>query len=175
MSILHDVSKFARRIDAAGRSVAMAALLGSVWMLPSVAAAFNLVTQQEARESAVYEAANPPSPFTARAIDPLGPRIEIVSPDLAAASLQSPLLILMKFQAASGAEILPETFRAQYGAFRIDITDRLVKATKVTREGIQVDRAELPSGSHRLLLKVQDSAERTGEREVRFTVAEPPR
>ena len=153
----------------AGRGAILTGLMFGALMLPSVAAAFNLVTPKEAQASAAHDAANPPARFAVRSIDPLGPRIEIVSPDVAAA-LQSPLDIVVKFQAVAGAEILPESFRAQYGAFRIDITDRLLKATKVTKDGIRVERAELPSGSHRLLLKVEDNAQRTTEREVRFTV-----
>lgn len=152
-----------------GHEAIVAVLAACALMLPSVAAAFNLVTLQEAQASAAHDAANPPARFAVRSIDPLGPRIEIVSPDLASA-LQSPLAIVVKFQAVGGAEIIPESFRAQYGAFRIDITDRLLKATKVTKDGINVERAELPSGSHRLLLKVEDNVQRITEREVRFTV-----
>lgn len=168
MGDLHG-DKCVRAGSIGGRETIMAGLMVGALMLPSVAAAFNLVTSEEARASAAHDDANPPARFAVRSIDPLGPRIEIVSPDLAAA-LQSPLAIVVKFQAVAGAEILPESFRAQYGAFRIDITDRLLKTTKVTKDGIHVERAELPSGSHRLLLKVEDSAQRTTEREVRFTV-----
>lgn len=156
----------------AGRGAIMAGLAVCALMLPSVAGAFNLVTSTEAQASAAYDAVHPPVPFVARSIDPLGPRIDIVSPDLAAA-LQSPMAIVVKFHAAGGAEILPTSFRARYGAFRIDITDRLLKATKVTKEGIHVERAELPSGSHRLFLTVEDNAQRTAEREIRFTVQQP--
>lgn len=152
-----------------GRGAIRAGLVAGLLMLPSLAGAFNLITPTEARASAAYDEVHPPAPFVARSIDPLGPRIDIVSPDLAAA-LQSPMAILVKFQAAAGAEILPASFRARYGAFRIDITDRLLKATKVTKEGIHVERAELPSGSHRLFLTIEDSAQRAAEREVRFTV-----
>lgn len=156
----------------AGRRAIVSGLAAVALMLPSLAAAFNLVTPTEAQASAAYDEVHPPAPFVARSIDPLGPRIDIVSPDLAAA-LQSPMAILVKFQAAAGAEILPASFRARYGAFRIDITDRLLKATKVTKEGIHVERAELPSGSHRLFLTVEDNAQRTAEREIRFTVQQP--
>jgi len=151
------------------RGAIVAGLSACALMLPSLAAAFNLVTPVEAQASAAYDEVHPPVPFVARSIDPLGPRIDIVSPDLAAA-LQSPMAILVKFQAAGGAEILPTSFRARYGAFRIDITDRLLKAAKVTKEGIHVERAELPTGSHRLFLTIEDNAQRTAEREVRFTV-----
>lgn len=148
--------------------VAIAALL-----LPTPALAFNLVTEEEVAASAQYEAAHPKTtlPRRTRSLAPSTPRIEIVSPDLSSGStFQSPLRILVKFQTEDKAEIVPETFRAEYGGFHIDITGRLLKSAKVTKEGISVDKAELPPGNHRLVLKVQDSAERTAEREVRFTV-----
>ena len=149
----------------------LAALIAVATLFPSVVFAFNLVSPEEVAASAQYEAANPAPKYRTRAITPGSPRIEILSPDLSSsAALQSPLKIQVKFEPGETAEIVPGTFKAQYGAFRIDITDRLLKATKVTRDGILVDKAELPSGSHRLFLKVQDSADRTGEREVRFTV-----
>lgn len=140
-------------------------------MLPSLAHAFNIVSVQEAEESARYEAAHPVTEVATKAFDPMAPRIEVLSPDLAVVSaIESPLGIRVKFQAMGGKEILPESFRTYYGAFRIDITERLLKATKVTKEGIQVDKAELPTGSHRLFLKIEDNADRIGEREVKFTV-----
>ena len=141
--------------------------------LPKPSWAFNLVSEEEATASAHYEAAHPAETLKrrTRSVSTPSPRIEIVSPDLSGGStVQSPLKIQVKFYSVDKAEIVPDSFRANYGAFRIDITDRLLKATKVTKEGIQVDRAELPSGNHRLFLKVQDSAERTGESEVRFSV-----
>jgi len=160
------------RIVGATRVLAIAIAVSAA-ISPCAAFAFNLVTAEEAAASAKFEADNPASMFASRtrAFNPTSPRIEIVSPDLSAGSiLQSPVRIQVKFEAAEKAEIVPSTFKAQYGAFRIDITDRLLKATKVTKEGIVVDKAELPSGSHRLFLKVQDSADRTGEQEVRFSV-----
>ena len=139
--------------------------------LPSVAFAFNLVTAQEAEESAKLEAAHSAPKFVAKAFDPSAPKIDVISPDLSSTTtFQSPIVIHVKFLSKEGAEVVPDSFRAQYGAFRIDITDRLLKATKVTKEGIQVDKAELPAGNHRLFLKIQDTEDRVGEREVKFTI-----
>ena len=135
------------------------------------ASALELVTATEAAHSMQHEAAHPDLGIAAKAFDPMAPRILLVAPDLSGGQdVKSPLTIRLKFQPASGADIVPDSFRARYGAFRIDITERLLKATKVTREGIEVDRAELPSGSHRLFLSVQDNGERTGEQEIRFSV-----
>ncbi|MGC4079626.1 MAG: hypothetical protein QM702_21795 [Rubrivivax sp.] len=69
-----------------------------------------------------------------------------------------------------GAPIRPETFKVYYGAFRIDITARIAGAARVTAEGVDVAQAVLPSGSHKLLLEVQDGAGRTGERLLQFSV-----
>ena len=152
-----------------GRS--LSALVLCAWMLPSVALAFNLISAKEAEDSARQEVAYPMPETAAKAFDPMAPRIEVLSPNLAASvSVQSPLAIRVKFQPMGDSQVIPESFRAHYGAFRIDITDRLLKATKVTKEGIQVEKAELPTGSHRLFLKIQDNADRTGEREVKFSV-----
>lgn len=153
------------------RGRVLAGIILCAWMLPSVAFAFNLISAKEAEESARHEAAHPVPDTTAKAFDPMAPRIELLSPNLAAGTnFRSPLAIHVKFLPMGDSQVVPESFRAHYGAFRIDITDRLLKATRVTMEGIQVEKAELPAGNHRLFLRIQDNADRTGEREVKFSV-----
>jgi hypothetical protein len=44
-----------------------------------------------------------------------------------------------------------------YRAFRLDITQRLLGVVKVTKEGIQMRDAVLPSGRHRLALTLADT------------------
>lgn len=107
-------TNLAKRSASAGRTMVSFAAVLCASMLPSPALAFNLVTEQEAKASALYEAANPVPELAARAFDPMGPRIDIVSPDLGSgAPLQSPLAIIVRFQSPGGAEILPESFRAR--------------------------------------------------------------
>ena len=57
-----------------------------------------------------------------------------------------------------------------YGAFKLDITSRLMAQSKVSAQGIDVSEARLPKGSHRLMLEIQDSAGRTGSRSLSFVV-----
>ena len=66
--------------------------------------------------------------------------------------------------------VRPETFKALYGRLRIDITQRLLNATKVTAQGITVKDATLPQGSHRLLLSIEDTEGRLGHKTLEFEV-----
>ena len=66
--------------------------------------------------------------------------------------------------------VRPETFKALYGRLRIDITQRLLNATKVTAQGITVKDATLPQGSHRLLLSIEDTEGRLGQKTLEFEV-----
>ena len=64
----------------------------------------------------------------------------------------------------------PESFRALYGAFRVDITSRLLQVAKLSAEGLTVEAASLPVGSHRIFLEIEDSVGRTGTQLLSVTV-----
>ncbi len=129
------------------------------------AAPLMLVTQQEAIASN-----NAPPTFTPKFVpEKDAPRIEVAAPNLAA-PLTSPMPIQMNFAATSPATIKPETFRVLYGAFQIDVTQRLLSAAKITAQGMNVLEASLPSGKHKLHLSVEDSAGRKGYRLVEFQI-----
>ena len=66
--------------------------------------------------------------------------------------------------------VRPETFKALYGRLRIDITQRLLSATTITTQGITVKEASLPKGSHRLLLSIEDTEGRQGQKVLEFEV-----
>jgi hypothetical protein len=105
-----------------------------------------------------------------RSSQPAGaPRIEVVAPDLTR-PIQVPARIEVRFTGGASSEPRPETFKALYGAFRLDITQRLLKFAKVTKEGIVVSEAELPSGRHQLLLTMTDTQGRQIQQTVSFTV-----
>ena len=97
------------------------------------------------------------------------PRIEVASPNLSG-PLASPTPIQLNFEAAAPAAVKPETFRVLYGAFGIDITQRLLGAAKLNAQGISVQEASLPSGRHKLQLSVEDSLGRKGVRVVEFQI-----
>jgi hypothetical protein len=74
------------------------------------------------------------------------------------------------FVPSASSMVRPETFKVLYGRLRIDITQRLVNAAKITAEGISVKEASLPKGSHRLLLSVEDLQGRLGMKSLDFEI-----
>jgi hypothetical protein len=129
------------------------------------AAPLALITEEETRAS--IAAGGLPMPRNTP--QPGAPKIELLSPDLSN-TVSVPTKIEVRFKADAPAELKPETFRALYGAFRIDITQRLLGVATVTREGISVSEATLPAGRHQLLLTVTDSLGRATQQFVSFTV-----
>lgn len=136
-----------------------------VCALSAPATTLPLVTPQEMEAS---NSALPP--FTSKfAPEKDAPKIQVITPKLAE-SMTSPTAIELSFAAVSPAAIKPETFKVLYGAFQIDITKRLLASAKVTPQGISVQEATLPSGSHRLHLWVDDSFGRKGYRFIEFQI-----
>jgi hypothetical protein len=130
-----------------------------------------LITPDEVNQEAVWRASNPePVMFRPKNVSPGRPVIEMVAPASLAEPIKTPFPIRIAFKAKDGATIKPETFQALYGFLKIDITERLTGKAKVTREGIDVESAAIPSGNHRLVLRVSDDKDRQGETEIRFSV-----
>lgn len=124
-----------------------------------------LITPEEA--SASQAAGGLITPRSAR--QPGAPQISLVSPDVSK-PVGAPTPIELRFLVTPPAEVRPETFRALYGAFRIDITQRLLGVAKVTKDGISVGEAVLPSGRHQLALMITDSLGRETQNVVSFSV-----
>jgi hypothetical protein len=127
--------------------------------------AFELVSAQEMNASLT---ATEPLVTKAAAV-PGAPQIEIVLPRLDG-PVVSPTAIQLTFVPAASSSVRPETFKVLYGRLRIDITQRLVNAAKITAEGISVKEASLPKGTHRLLLSIEDQQGRQGIRSVDFDI-----
>jgi hypothetical protein len=72
-------------------------------------------------------------------------------------------------QYSSGADN-PSTFKVMYGTFKIDITSRITKFVKVTKDGFALESAQIPAGKHRLTMQVMDEKQRVAEREMRLEV-----
>jgi hypothetical protein len=100
---------------------------------------------------------------------PGAPQIEIVHPRLDT-PVVSPTAIQLMFVPAASSVVRPETFKVLYGRLRIDITQRLINAAKVTAEGISVKEASLPKGSHRLLISIEDLQGRQGIKSLDFEI-----
>lgn len=99
------------------------------------------------------------------------PQIDILRPEPTAdMKVKAPFAIAVQFKSQPDSSINPNTFKVMYGALKIDITSRITKFVKVTKEGFSLENAQIPSGKHRLTLQVQDELKRTAEREMRVEV-----
>ena len=143
-------------------------LLSIVFILglqTSLAQPLFLVTQEEMQESN-----KAPIRFTAKsATEKDAPIIEVLTPVIAGA-ISSPTPIKMVFQANAPSNVKPDTFKVLYGTFEIDITKRITGKTPVTEQGLQVAQAELPKGRHKLLISVQDTNGRVGNKLIEFEI-----
>ena len=99
------------------------------------------------------------------------PAIDILKPEATAdLKVKAPFAISVSFKGQSDSPIDPSTFKVMYGAFKIDITSRITKFVKVTKEGFSLENAQIPPGKHRLTLQVFDEKQRLAERELRVEV-----
>jgi len=149
----------------AGLSLQATFLALGLWGGTLQVQAFDLVSLQEMQAS---QAANEPLTVKVSPV-PGAPQIEVVHPKLDA-PVASPTPIQLMFVPAGSSSVRPETFKVLYGRMRIDITQRLVNAAKITAEGISVKEASLPKGSHRLLLSVEDLQGRQGMKSLDFEI-----
>ena len=115
-------------------------------------------------------ASNNASSLNPRSIPPKdAPVIELSAPKLSS-PVSSPTPIELKFQPTPPSVVKPETFKVFYGSFEIDITKRILNVAKVTESGVLVQEANLPKGKHKLLMVVEDTAGRRGNRSIDFEV-----
>lgn len=124
-----------------------------------------LVSQTELAESQ-----DAPAIFLPKAVpEKDAPRVEILTPTVAA-RLKSPIQVQAAFVSTLPATIRPDSFKVLYGAFQIDITQRLLAVAKITSQGIHVQEAKLPSGHHKLQLLLEDSMGRQGRQTLEFDI-----
>jgi hypothetical protein len=143
----------------------MKKILGIIlFMSMSVCSAQLLISIEE------MNASNNASTFKPRSIPTKdAPVIELAAPKLST-PVSSPTPIELKFQPTPPSAVKPETFKVLYGSFEIDITKRILSVAKVTESGVFVQEANLPKGKHKLLMVVEDTAGRRGNRSVEFEV-----
>jgi hypothetical protein len=98
------------------------------------------------------------------------PIIEIVRPSVQGGKVSTPVAIEVRFKPGAGKKIDPASFKLFYGAFKLDVTARLLKTAKVTAEGFSISNVEIPAGEHRLVLRVSDDTGASGIKELRVKV-----
>jgi hypothetical protein len=141
--------------------------LVGLFLYMSMSACFSqmLVSVDEMNESN-----NASPPFRAKSVAPKdAPVIELSAPKLSI-PVSSPTPIELKFQPTPPSAVKPETFKVLYGSFEIDITKRILNVAKVTESGVFVQEANLPKGKHKLIMVVEDTAGRRGNRSIDFEV-----
>lgn len=129
--------------------------------------AVDLITPEEARRS---QQAPPVVEAQSSAADPLAPLIAVVDPQVIDKALKNPFRMEIDFKTQAGARLDFSSFKAYYGAFKVDITDRLLKAATRTSSGLRLNDVTVPSGSHKIVLRIKDDQSRMGERELYFKV-----
>lgn len=113
---------------------------------------------------------NAKPPFTAKSVAPKdAPLIALSAPKLSE-PVSSPTPIELKFKPTPPSAVKPETFKVLYGSFEIDITKRILNVAKVTESGVNVQEASLPKGKHKLLIVVEDTSGRRGNKTIEFEV-----
>ena len=113
---------------------------------------------------------NAKPPFTAKSVAPKdAPLIELSAPKLSA-PVSSPTPSELKFQPTPPSTVKPDTFKVLYGSFEVDITKRILNVAKVTESGVNVQEASLPKGKHKLLMVVEDTSGRRGNKTIEFEV-----
>lgn len=149
------------------KSIVKYSLVCGLLTCAASAFALQLVTDDEALASGIavrmQEANAGPS-------DPMAPQITIVNPDLAEKILKNPFRMEVLFKSSEGTAVDFKSFQALYGTFKLDITSRLMKEAVKTASGIKLDNVTVPSGAHRILIRIRDSQNRLAEKEIYFKV-----
>src|SRR5262249_32547468 len=122
--------------------------VGLICTCVNAGSAVQLVTDQEA--------GYPDDPYgVTRGAPTAGPEVEVVSPSLAGL-IKSPFNLKIRFKAHGGAEVDRDSITVTYRKVpAIDITQRI--GSYVRADGIDLNNAELPAGTHGFRIDVKDS------------------
>lgn len=98
-----------------------------------------------------------------------GPSLVVVSPPPTAGMMKSPVALKIKYEAHGGAKIDVDSVLLTYMRTpEIDLTQRI--KTFISPDGIDVQDAEVPPGTHTIRVVVSDSNGRSNETDFTFTV-----
>jgi hypothetical protein len=95
---------------------------------------------------------------------PGAPVITLLEPPDPSNIVGTPFPVRVQFATEGGATVAPGALQVYYGSFGIDITERLLKRARFEHNELRIDSAEVPSGKHRLLMRVVDSNNRSSEK-----------
>jgi hypothetical protein len=138
--------------------------------LISVAASSYAVQLVTPVEVAASRNAPPVQEVSSEQADPMAPQITIVDPDVIGKAIKNPFKMEVLFKSQDGNPVNFKSFQALYGSLKLDITSRLMKEAVKTSTGIKLSNVNVPSGTHRILLRIKDSQNRLAEKELFFKV-----
>jgi len=135
--------------------------LGAGLAATSVAAAFDLITEDEAKLPAAPK-------VMSRGGITRGPGIKILTP-APEGQVKSPFAMKVEFQPHGGVKIDASSVKVTYlNKPAVDLTPRLKAA--ISETGITLADAQVPAGSHDLKIDVTDADGRTKSETLSFTV-----
>ncbi|MBI5665967.1 MAG: hypothetical protein HZC49_12915 [Nitrospirae bacterium] len=112
-----------------------------------------VITLITASEGAMKDA--PPELYEVGRVLNTGPDIKILSPELAD-EYKAPVDINIVFVPPDNAEVDMTKFKVEYiKLMSLDITDRFRQYT--TKDGIRIQKADLPKGKHKLRVTIGDN------------------
>ena len=139
------------------RLIALASMLA---LLPSLASAVQLITDEEAKLPVAAK-------LTARGGLTRGPSIKVVSPT--DSKVKMPFDMKLVFEPHGGANIDPASVKMTYlKSPLVDLTERI--KPYISANGIDMAKVEAPPGEHHLKIQVTDSKGRVGSTIVNFVV-----
>lgn len=154
---------------------AISAIAGAAMALavPFSASAFELISRSEM--VAISDGSLPGASLDAapRAAVADAPVIELLQPS-GTANFKAPVDIHVRLRPGLGASLDMASLEIRYvgSIFSFDITDRILEHAQVKDGEIMASNADLPSGEHEILIRVNDSWDRRGERRFNFVVEE---
>ncbi len=151
-----------------------AAIVFAILLAGSVSAqAFELISRDEI--TAIRDGSLPGAKLEAapRSAVANAPVIELLEPG-SANRFRAPVNIHLRLSPGAGSAIDMSSLEIRYmgSIFSFDITDRILEHAQVTNGEIVANNADLPAGEHEILIRVNDSLRRTGERRFAFEVLE---
>jgi hypothetical protein len=152
------ISAIVRRFAVA--SLLLAACTGST-------AAFELITAQEA---SLPDAVETKWKLGFRGVS-RGPNVQVISPAPDAGLVRSPLNLRLRFETHGGAVIDPQLVKIIYLKNpAINLTQRIGDLIKP--DGLEIDNATVPPGTHYIRVEIKDSVGRFGSTMFVLMVAE---
>ncbi len=140
------------------------ALSALMCALPQIATAQMLISETEAKLPTSQD-----STMATRGLT-RGPAIEMISPAHGARNVKAPLPFKVKFTGRNNVAIDPASVKLTYLRFpTVDLTERI--KSYLTKDGIDMARAEVPPGTHVLRLDVKDTEGRATSATITLSVA----